>query len=211
MMVDIILLPSWKTVFVLSVDGLQVPAGEPAWKTPLRLAPGLRTVTVMYEHLGHAIQSTFPLNAVPGAEYVVDFDTPVYLSYGTPEEYVDFWIVDKASGQAVTAHVRETFGYSVDDGYSDDDNLQASSVDFAGTQHVRPPYERGGVAGGGQDRGGGGSPGKGGPPSIPNRPRPGGGGGGSSSGGSHGGGGGGGGSRGGGGGSGGGGGGDHKK
>ncbi|HVU17418.1 MAG TPA: hypothetical protein VHD32_10855 [Candidatus Didemnitutus sp.] len=183
---DFLLIPSWKTAFIYSVDGKIVPAGQPGWETEIPIPVGPRTVHVTYRDATSAESTDLQFTAAAGGNYVVKFESPFLLSYTRTVGYVDFWIADAATGKAMTATVRVAtpvrLGWSGPD--DDDSDTVVDTVDFTDAQHSRPPLNHGGNDHGGPSHGGdnhgggdhGGGPGRSGPPSIPNNPRPGGGG-----------------------------------
>ena len=88
------------TAYVHAVDGKRVMAGEKGWRTPLVITAGQHTLAVEFERGSYHAQAELSLNAAPGAEYEVRFDTDVQ-TYGR-NSYVDFWIVNARTGKAVT-------------------------------------------------------------------------------------------------------------
>jgi hypothetical protein len=88
------------TAYVIAVDGKRVMAGEKGWNTPLVIPAGRRTLGVEFERGSYHGRADLLLNAAPGGRYELRFDTDVQ-TYG-PNTYVDFWVVNLASGKAVT-------------------------------------------------------------------------------------------------------------
>lgn len=88
------------TAYVLAIDGKRVMAGRAGWRTPLSIASGRRRVAVAFQRGVFNAQSELVLEASSGAAYEIRYSTDVRL-YGT-NSYCDFWVVDLATGKAVT-------------------------------------------------------------------------------------------------------------
>lgn len=88
------------TAYVMGVDGRRVMAGRDGWKTQLMLSGGRHVITVAFQRGVFSATANLGLDAGADARYEVRFDSNVQL-YGA-NTYCDFWIVDLASGKAVT-------------------------------------------------------------------------------------------------------------
>ena len=94
------------TAYVIAVDGKRVMAGRAGWRVPLTITAGKRRVGVAFQRGAATALAEVWLDAEPGREYEVRYVTDVTL-FGT-NTFCDFWIVNRASGEAVT-EVRRGF------------------------------------------------------------------------------------------------------
>lgn len=92
------------TVFLTAVDGVPVAAGRQGWDTRLSLKPGPHRLTLGFNRGVFSAKADLELIAVSGASYQVRFATDAEL-FGN-NSYCDFWIVDTATDQPVSARVR---------------------------------------------------------------------------------------------------------
>lgn len=142
-MFDIILLPSWRTVYVSAVDQLPVPAGKAGWNTALNLTPGPHTLTVAYDHLSRQAFANFPINVAPGSRYVVKFATDAIYTYASLEKHVDLWLVDAVTQKNATAVARQWFAPPPADVYVDTDDNSIASIDVDDTRRDRRRSDHG--------------------------------------------------------------------
>lgn len=92
------------TVFVAAIDGVPVAAGRAGWNTALPLKAGPRRLTVVFNRGVFASQAVIEFTAASEAAYQVKFATDAQL-FGK-NSYCEFWIVNAATGEPVTARVR---------------------------------------------------------------------------------------------------------
>lgn len=92
------------TVFVAAIDGVPVATGRAGWNSALTLKAGPRRLTVAFNRGVFASEAVIDLTAASEAAYQVKFATDAQL-FGK-NSYCEFWIVNAATGEAVTARVR---------------------------------------------------------------------------------------------------------
>lgn len=92
------------TAYVDAVDGVAVPAGRPGWNTPVALPAGPRRLTLAFNRGVFSARTEVAFTAASGARYQVRFATDAQL-FGR-NSYCEFWIVDTATGSAVTERRR---------------------------------------------------------------------------------------------------------
>jgi len=89
------------TAYISAVDDQLVPAGRQGWNTPLELKAGRRIVTVEFQRGVFRAQARLELLAGAHAGYQLKYATDAQL-FGK-NSFCDFWIVDSATDQPVTA------------------------------------------------------------------------------------------------------------
>jgi hypothetical protein len=89
------------TVFVASIDGRKIPAGRNGWDTPLWIDVGHRVIEAEFNRGVFMARTKLTLAAKAQAHYALKYATDAEL-FGH-NSYCNFWIVDLATGQAVTA------------------------------------------------------------------------------------------------------------
>jgi len=89
------------TAYVSAVDDQVVPAGRQGWNTPLELKAGRRILTVEFRRGVFSAQARLELLAAAHASYQLKYTTDAQL-FGR-NSFCDFWIVDAATAQTVTA------------------------------------------------------------------------------------------------------------
>lgn len=93
------------TAFVVAVDGTAIPAGRTGWNVPLELTAGRHTLTVQFNRGVFVARTDLTLEAAADASYELKYATDVQLITGK-NTYCDFWIIDRGTGQEVTAPKR---------------------------------------------------------------------------------------------------------
>jgi len=96
------------TVFIRAVDGKRVMAGRKGWETPLPLRAGDRRLVVEFNRGAFFAGAVMMLPAAAGAHYELRYTSDV--GFNGTNTYCDFWIVDLATGKAVTDVVRGRVG-----------------------------------------------------------------------------------------------------
>jgi hypothetical protein len=94
------------TAYVSGVDGKRVMIGRKGWNNPLPILEGKRNLIVSFMRGAFYAQTNLVLSASKGSQYQIRFSTDVQV-LGT-NSYCDFWIVDLATGKAVTDISRGT-------------------------------------------------------------------------------------------------------
>ena len=89
------------TAFLLAIDGKRVMAGRKGWNVPLVIAAGHHTITTEFNRSVYVARTEIDFDAAKGTAYEVRFEGDVALYAG--HTYVDFWIVNIASGKPVSA------------------------------------------------------------------------------------------------------------
>ena len=92
------------TVFVSAIDGVPVANGRDGWNTTRQLKAGPRRLTLAFNRGVFAAQTEIMFTAASETAYQVKFATDAQL-FGK-NSYCEFWIVNAATGEAVTARVR---------------------------------------------------------------------------------------------------------
>lgn len=89
------------TAFVVAVDDQVVGAGRDAWNTPVALPAGPHRLKVAFNRGVFVAAAELSLAARSGAAYQLKFATDAEV-FGK-NSYCEFWIVDTATGESVTA------------------------------------------------------------------------------------------------------------
>ena len=92
------------TVFVSAIDGVPVTNGRAGWNTSLPLKAGPRRLTLGFNRGVFAAQTEIMFIAASETAYQVKFATDAQLM--GKNSYCEFWIVNAATDEAVTARVR---------------------------------------------------------------------------------------------------------
>jgi hypothetical protein len=92
------------TAYISAVDDRLVPAGRAGWNTPLELKAGRRILSVEFKRGVFSAKAKLELLAAAHAGYQLEYKTDAQL-FGK-NSFCDFWVVDAATGQAVTAVIR---------------------------------------------------------------------------------------------------------
>lgn len=92
------------TAYVAAVDGKTVAGGREGWKTPLTLAAGPHVLTVEFTRGVFFARAGLQFTARSEGVYQLKFATDAEV-FGK-NSYCEFWIVDTATGQRVTAPLR---------------------------------------------------------------------------------------------------------
>lgn len=92
------------TAFVSAIDGVPVTSGRAGWSTSLPLKAGQRRLTLAFNRGVFAAQTEIMFIAASETAYQVKFATDAQLM--GKNSYCEFWIVNAATDEAVTARVR---------------------------------------------------------------------------------------------------------
>lgn len=92
------------TAFVMAIDGVRLTRGREGWNAPLPLKAGQRHLTLAFNRGVFVAQAEILFTAVSETAYQVKFATDAQL-FGK-NSFCEFWIVDAASGEPVSARVR---------------------------------------------------------------------------------------------------------
>ncbi len=96
------------TVFITALDGQPIGSGRKGWNQPITFVPGHRRFAVEFIRGTFTARTELALEAKPGAAYELRHasDAQVYGDH----TFCDFWIVDLATGEKVTAPKRTGLG-----------------------------------------------------------------------------------------------------
>jgi hypothetical protein len=96
------------TAFISAVDGEKIPTGRKGWAQPVTLAAGQRRLTVEFIRGVFFARTELVLEAKPEAAYELRHTSDAQV-YGD-HTFCEFWIVDLATGEKVTAPKRTGLG-----------------------------------------------------------------------------------------------------
>lgn len=88
------------TAFVASIDGRKNAVGRNGWNAPLLIDTGRRMIEAEFNRGVFVARTTLVLEAKANAQYALKYATDAELFGHT--SYCNFWIVDLATGAAVT-------------------------------------------------------------------------------------------------------------
>jgi hypothetical protein len=96
------------TVFISALDDQPIGSGRKGWNQPITFVPGKRRFAVEFIRGAFSARTELALDAKPGAAYELRHasDAQVYGEH----TYCEFWIVDLATGEKVTAPKRVELG-----------------------------------------------------------------------------------------------------
>jgi hypothetical protein len=89
------------TAFISAVDGQPVAAGRAGWDTPIELRAGRHKLTVEFRRGVFSAKTQLEVRVAANTNYRLKHTTDAQL-FGQ-NSYCDFWIVDLATDQPVTA------------------------------------------------------------------------------------------------------------
>ncbi len=89
------------TAFVASIDGRKNTAGRNGWDSPFVIDAGHRVIEAEFNRGVFMARTTLVLEAKANAQYALKYATDAELFGHT--SYCNFWVVDLATGQTVTA------------------------------------------------------------------------------------------------------------
>ena len=96
------------TVFITALDDQPIGSGRKGWSQPIIFVPGKRRFAVEFIRGAFTARTELTLEAKPGAAYELRHasDAQVYGEH----TFCEFWIVDLATGEKVTAPKRAELG-----------------------------------------------------------------------------------------------------
>lgn len=96
------------TAFITALDGQPIGSGRKGWNQPITFVPGKRRFAVEFVRGTFYARTELVLEAKPGAAYELRHasDAQVYGEH----TFCEFWIVDLATGEKVTAPKRVELG-----------------------------------------------------------------------------------------------------
>jgi hypothetical protein len=92
------------TAFISAVDGRDVAAGRTGWNTPVELKAGRHVLAVEFRRGVFSARAQLEVVVAAKAAYQLKFNTDAQL-FGK-NSFCDFWIVDLATNQPVTATIK---------------------------------------------------------------------------------------------------------
>jgi hypothetical protein len=93
--------------YVYAIDGKKVMLEKKQWDQPVFILPGARDVTLGFEKGVHMLFAKVRLDVAPSASYRAA--STCKTGFLGNFEYCDFWLVDTATGKAVTDVVRGAY------------------------------------------------------------------------------------------------------
>lgn len=93
--------------FVYAIDGKKVMLEKEQWDQPVLVLPGVRDVTLGFEKGAHMLFAKVRLDVAASASY--NAKSACKTGFLGNFEYCDFWLVDAATGKAVSEVVRGAY------------------------------------------------------------------------------------------------------